>query len=113
MANILKVTTPAIGYENTANVRTNPEMQNPVHVQGPVDPGKVARPDARSDAAAQKGEEALKFKFESNYDNFIRQLQKMPSVAEELPKLLSELSSTRSSRGCRPGSPRRSPHSSG
>ncbi len=103
MANILKVTTPAIGYENTANVRTNPEMQNPVHVQGPVDPGKVARPDARSDAAAQQGEEALKFKFESNYDNFIRQLQKMPSVAEELPKLLSELSSTTIQSGMQAG----------
>ncbi len=94
MANILKVTTPATGYENTANVRSNPEMQNPAHIQGPVNPGKVVRPDARSDAAAQQGGEALKFKFETNYDNFIRQLQKMPSIAEELPKLLSELSST-------------------
>ncbi len=94
MANILKVTTPATGYENTANVRTNPEMQNPVHVQGPVNPDKVARSDARSDAASQQGEEALQFKFETNYDNFIRQLQKMPSIAEELPKLLSELSSS-------------------
>lgn len=103
MANILKVTTPTTGYDNAANVRANPEMQNPVHVQGPVDPNKVVRPDARSDALGQQEGEPLQFKFESNFDNFIRQLQKMPSVAEELPKLLAELSSTSVQSGLKGG----------
>ena len=78
MANILKVTTPTTGYDNAANVRANPEMQTPTNIQGPVDPSKVVRPDARSDASGQQEGEPLQFKFESNFDNFIRQLQKMP-----------------------------------
>lgn len=92
MANILKVTTPVGGYDNTANVRTNPELQNPVNVQGPVNPEKITRPDARSDAASQQDEAALKFKYETNFDQFIQQLRNMPSLAEELPKLLQEYS---------------------
>ena len=92
MANILKVTTPVGGYDNTANVRTNPELQNPVNVQGPVNPEKITRPDARSDAASQQDEAALKFKYETNYDQFMQQLRNMPSRAEELPKLLQEYS---------------------
>lgn len=103
MANILKVTTPTTGYDNAANVRANPEMQTPTNIQGPVDPSKVVRPDARSDASGQQEGEPLQFKFESNFDNFIRQLQKMPSVAEELPKLLSELSSTTVQSGIKGG----------
>ena len=90
MANILKVTTPVGGYDGANNVRGNPELQNPVNVQGPVNPEKVARPDARSDAAGDQGEAALQFKFETNFDSFIQQLKNMPILAEELPKLFGE-----------------------
>ena len=91
MANVLKVTTPMSGYDNSNNIRGNPEMQNPVNVQGPVNTEKVVRPDARSDAAAQQQDSAsMQFKFETNFDNFIQQLRNMPVLAEELPKLLRE-----------------------
>ncbi len=88
MPNILKVTTPAAGYDNMNNVKSNPEMQNPVHVQGPVNPAKVVKPDARSDASGEAPE--LKYQFETNFDTFVQQLKNMPVLAEELPRLFNE-----------------------
>lgn len=88
MPNILKVTTPTTGYDNMNNVKANPELQNPVNVQGPVNPSKVVKPDGRSDASGQPDD--LRFQFETNFDTFIRQLKNMPVLAEELPKLFNE-----------------------
>ncbi len=88
MPNILKVTTPTTGYDNMNNVKANPELQNPVNVQGPVNPAKVVKPDARSDASGQQAD--LRFQFETNFDTFIQQLKNMPVLAEELPKLFNE-----------------------
>ena len=93
MANILKVTTPVGGYDNSNNVRVNPELQNPVNVQGQVNTEKVTRPDARSDAASERQAGAMKY--ETNFDEFITQLRNSSSVTNELSKLLQEYSSVR------------------
>lgn len=83
MSNILKVTTPVAGYDNTSGVKINqsnvPQNNN---IQGQVIPDKVVRPDARSDAASQQADAELKFQYDTNFDNFIQQLQKSPSMTE-------------------------------
>ena len=60
MSNILKVTTPVAGYENTNSVRTNPVRNTDQAIQGQVNPEKVMKPDARSDSASQDQNVGLK-----------------------------------------------------
>ena len=92
MANVLKVSTPMGGYDNSANVRANPGMRNPAQVEAPVTPEKVVKPDARSDASSRDGS-ALKFKFDTSFDNFVHQLGELPRTVEELPRLFQEMQS--------------------
>lgn len=83
MSNILKITTPVSGYDNTGGVKINqsnlPQNNN---IQGQVIPDKVVKPDARSDSASQQTEAQLKFRYETNFDNFIQQMQKSASMTE-------------------------------
>lgn len=91
MANILRVTTPVVGYDNSSGTKVNQENlpQNP-NIQGQVKPDKVVRPDARSDASAQQQEAQLKFRFETNFDNFIQQMAKSSSITEEFSSVFLE-----------------------
>lgn len=104
MANILKVTTPIGGYENSGNVRANPEMKNPMNVQGPVNPEKVVRSDARSDAATEREEEGFRFKYETNFDNFIQQLRTASPVTQEIVEILKQYQAAWKETGIRNGS---------
>lgn len=103
MSNILKVTTPVAGYENTNSVRTNPVRNTDPAIQGQVNPEKVMKPDARSDSASQDQNVGLKFQYESNYDNFIQQMREMPAMAEEFSKLFFERFSTLAESGLQDG----------
>ena len=91
MANILRVTTPVVGYDNTSGTKVNqenlPQNQN---IQGQVKPDQVVRPDARSDASPQQEEATLKFKFETNFDNFIQQMAKSSNITEEFSSVFLE-----------------------
>uniref|UniRef100_UPI0006D11EFC hypothetical protein n=1 Tax=Clostridium sp. NkU-1 TaxID=1095009 RepID=UPI0006D11EFC len=42
MADILKVTTPLSGYDNST-IKNNPQAGQGIHIQNPVDPSKVTR----------------------------------------------------------------------
>lgn len=85
MSNILKVTTPVVGYDNANGVKTNPNNVNPQNstIKGQVAPDKVVRPDGRSDAASQQPENLQKFRYETNFDNFIQQIFRNPSIAKD------------------------------
>lgn len=93
MTNILKVTTPVGGYDNGNNVRVNPDLQNPVHVQAPVNPDKVARPNGSGGAVTQQEQEqqnALQYQYETNFDSFMEQLRNSPVLTEKLSRLFKE-----------------------
>ncbi len=93
MANILKVTVPVNGYENSNYQRPNaPKTADPA-IQGPITPDKVSKPDARSDSA-QEQNVAMKFRYESNFENFMRQINTMPSLSQELSRFFLEMSAT-------------------
>lgn len=87
MSNILKVTTPVTGYDNTSQVRTNPVKNTDPSVQGQVNPARVMRPDARSDAASQEQNAGLKFQYESNYGSFVSQMKDSPVLTEQFAKI--------------------------
>lgn len=101
MSNILRVTTPVAGYDNTNNVKTGPVTTSNPSIQAPVNPEKVMRPDARSDSAAEEANVGLKFQYDSNFDNFIQQLQKSPSMVEEFHTLIFEKLGTMAQSGIR------------
>ncbi|PWJ52488.1 hypothetical protein SAMN05216529_101663 [Faecalicatena contorta] len=86
MSNILKVTTPMTGYDNSNQVRANPVKTTDPSIQGQVNPERVMKPDARSDSA-QGQDVGLKFQYESNYGTFIQQMKESPGMAEEFSKL--------------------------
>ena len=91
MANVLRVTTPTTGYDNSTGPKINQGNQNQnTNVQGEIRPDKVVRPDARSDAAPQQQEAQLKFRYETNFDSFIQQMAKNSSITEEFSSVFLE-----------------------
>ncbi len=86
MSNILKVTTPMTGYDNSNQVRSNPAKVADTSVQGQVNPDKVMKPDARSDSA-QGQDVNLKFQYESNFGTFVQQMKNGPTLTEEFSRL--------------------------
>ena len=90
MSNILKVTTPIGGYENGNNIKMNPVSSPETQgVQAPVNPQKVGRADARSDAGKDKNTQ-LKLNYESNFNQFIKRLNNSPDRIEDFMRILTE-----------------------
>ncbi len=90
MSNILKVTAPIAGYESSNQARTQANKVPDPAIKGPVTPDKVTKPDARSDSASQDQGVALKFRYDSNYQNFIKQVSTLPTMTEEFSKIFFE-----------------------
>lgn len=92
MSNILKVTVPTNSYDNSVGLRSNQQATNinSTQIQGQVAPDKVVRPDARSDAAPDQKDAALKFKYETNFDNFIQQIVKSSVMTKEYSSVFME-----------------------
>lgn len=87
MSNILKVTTPTTGYENTINRQNTAQQPEDMSVKNPIDPNRVVRADGKSQANgeqnAQKG-----ISYESNFGNFVQSLRDIPRLREVMSKLL-------------------------
>ncbi len=93
MANILKVTVPVSGYENNNFQRPNAAKIPDPAIQGAINPDKVSKPDARSDGASEQNI-AMRFRYESNFENFMRQINSMPNLSDEFSRFFLELSAT-------------------
>lgn len=93
MPDILKVTTPTTGYENST--RTNPINVNDSGIKNIIDTSKVSRPDGRTDSA---NDNPFLLNYESNFDKFIQLIRNTPGLRETLGQLLfTELSTVVSS----------------
>lgn len=87
MSDILKVTTPVQGYENTT--KTNPISPNDPKIQNIVDPSKVTRPDGRTGGTDHSGDENnFTFNYGSNFDKFLYLIRNTPSLTESLSGVL-------------------------
>lgn len=85
MADILKVTTPAAGYENSS-IKNNPNTGQNIHIQNPVDPSKVSRGDNRTDSG-RDGNGQLAFQYDSNFGAFLHMLKNIPELSKVFPEL--------------------------
>ncbi|MDL2250314.1 hypothetical protein M2145_000473 [Lachnospiraceae bacterium PF1-21] len=90
MTNILKVTTPVSGYEKTAPVK-NKGLRNTENTAEAVSKDEKGAP-LEQDKALGEGS-VSKFRYESNYGNFIKQLHESPSLTESLTKVFDSLNS--------------------
>ncbi|WP_124066940.1 hypothetical protein [Clostridium sp. E02] len=80
MADILKVTTPMSGYDNSS-IKNNPQAGQGVQIQNPVDPSKVTRGDNRTDSGGSK-EQQLAFQYGSNFGTFLNSIKNMPDLSK-------------------------------
>ncbi len=74
MADILKVTTPLSGYDNST-IKNNPQAGQGIQIQNPIDPSKATRADNRSDSGGN-GDQQLAFQYGSNFGSFLNQVKK-------------------------------------
>lgn len=86
MSNILKVSTPVSGYENTIN-KQNQNAQESLAVKNPVLPDKVTRLDGRTDSA---GEQDVRngLLYDSNFGSFLFALRDIPKLSEVMSKMM-------------------------
>lgn len=104
MSNILKVSTPIPQNDPNSNARVNQDnLTQNRNIQGEIRPDQVMRPDARSDAAANKQEAELKFRYETNFDNFVQQMTKSPTLARDFGSVFLERLATLAQSGLKQG----------
>lgn len=85
MANVLKVTTPGAGFDNT-NIKNTPQPKEQIQIQNPVDPTKVTRGDNRSDSGQGQGN--MEFHYESNFNTFLQMIQSSPRLLGQLADVM-------------------------
>ena len=87
MSNILKVTTPVVGYDNNAvnNKQTPTQQTQDLSIKNQVDPGRVVRADGRTDSDGQQGKG---ISYESNFGNFVQSLRELPNLQEVMTRML-------------------------
>lgn len=90
MADILKITTPMAGYENTA-VRNQP--QGGSQIQNPVDHAKGMGGGHRTDAGENRDTQ-MALKYGSNFASFLAALEKTPDIISLLSEMFFQESET-------------------
>jgi len=91
MSNILKVSVPTGGLENTT--RTNPINVNDVNISNVVDPSKVVRPDGQR----PNPDKNLGTNYESNFQSFLEALRNRPDLVESFTQIFFQMGSMVSS----------------
>lgn len=87
MSNILKVTTPVTGYDNTLSKQNPSQKAEDLSVKNPIVPDKVVRADGRSQTGQEQGVRQG-IAYESNFGNFIQSIQNIPKLREIMSKML-------------------------
>jgi len=77
-------------YDNMSQPRADMQNREDPRIQGPVNPNKVVRADARSDSAAEEQNVGLKFQYQSNFEGFISQMKSEGVMTEEFATVFFE-----------------------
>lgn len=85
MSDIMKVTSPIPGYENSP--KTNPISPDDKLIQNIVDPTKVVRPDQGAGTTETK-DQGFSFNYESNFETFLHFIKDANGLSENLANLL-------------------------
>ena len=88
MSNILKVTTPTVGYDNNSvNNKPTPSQQaEDLSIKNPVEANRVGRADGRAEAGGNDGGRGIAY--DSNFGSFIQSLRDLPRLSEAMSKMI-------------------------
>ncbi|MDD3394528.1 MAG: hypothetical protein PHG19_07800 [Anaerotignum sp.] len=85
MSNIIKVTTPVSGYDNSS--KTNPINTTDPNLNNITNLDKVTRPDSKSSNAEYQQDNFVQYQ-NSNYEGFLKILKETPSATELMGDLM-------------------------
>ncbi|WP_313528387.1 hypothetical protein [Anaerotignum sp.] len=85
MSNVMKVSTPVSGYENTS--RTNPITTNDPNINNVTNINKVTRSDSKSANTDYQQNNFVQYQ-NSNYEGFLKILKGMPTTTELMADLM-------------------------
>ncbi len=88
MSNILKVTTPTVGYDNNSinNKPTASQQAEDLSIKNPVEANKIGRADGRTES--NNSEEGRGITYDSNFGTFVQSLRDLPRLSETLSKMI-------------------------
>lgn len=87
LSDILKVTTPPSGYENST--KTNPITTNDTNIQNIVDPTKVVRPDGQAGSQESNNNgNGFTLNYESNFDKFMQLVRNSPPLVNVFSQMM-------------------------
>ena len=88
MSNILKVTTPTVGYDNNSvNNKPTPSQQaEDLSIKNPVEANRVGRADGRAESGGNDGGRGIAY--DSNFGSFIQSLRDLPRLSEAMSKMI-------------------------
>lgn len=90
MSELLGATNPVPGYDNNTVNRGIPISPNDTQIQNIPDPGRVGRPDARTDQQDSGNLNQFgQIRYDSNFQTFLQRLRESPALAGTLVKLLA------------------------
>ena len=105
MPDLLGVTNPVPGHDNSNVNRNIPVSPNDTRIQNAPDPSRVSRPDNRTEQQdtgdAAGGNQALRY--DSNFASFLQRLMNTPGMSQSLATLLSFYEGTVVSSGIEEG----------
>ncbi len=85
MSNIIKVSTPVSGYDNSS--RTNPISTTDPNINNITNVSKVTRPDSKSSNTDYQQNNFVQYQ-NSNYEGFLKVLKQTPSTTEYMGDLM-------------------------
>ena len=88
MSNILKVTTPTVGYDNNSvNNKPTPSQQaEDLSIKNPVEANRVGRADGRAESNSNDGGRGIAY--DSNFGSFVQSLRDLRRLNEALSKMI-------------------------
>lgn len=90
MPDILGATNPVPGHDSTVTNRSLPVSPNNTQVQNVPDPGRVVRPDGRTEQQdSGMLSDSDRIRYDSNFQTFLQRLRESPSLAQVLTQLFA------------------------
>ncbi len=90
MPDLLGATNPVPGHDRGVVNRNVQLPQDNNRIQNVVDPGRVSRPDRRTDQQDNNLQGQTKVRYDSNFQVFLKRLRETPDMAESMRTIFAE-----------------------
>lgn len=87
MPDLLGATNPVPGYDNSITNRNIPVSPDNTQIQNVPDPGRIVRPDGRTEQQDGSQQDFGGVRYDSNFQTFLQRLRETPNLAQSLSRL--------------------------